>query len=379
MKAMLRAVKTQVLSVLAFLIGLSSSLACTLRLRCVWVRILRTMGDVVLRLLPSLYDAQDAHKQQYASGQVRNRRQRDELCTSLQAAERAGTSPAEAAFQLGLSESQPGPLDDSLSRAVFADVAADVREVAVHYSGGADSTLAAIMAAQRFETVHLLTFCHPFIRERERSEVNAEKLTRIFGSDVIVHRFVDATDALDDIMFGDYLRDLRKYGTFLTADPCLACKLSFDTEAIRYACENDIRLVVDGSDLRVPFQLSQGHEGMLELRRQFYLEYGIDFRHPVGGLQDTTDELFLFGLRSTPACMIYAHQPGCIGNDLLGAIYKRFYFLPRYGMEGLTSFANKWAPEKIAACKQLLSARDIQTPARTLSAPDDSPAPAPGR
>jgi len=135
----------------------------------------------------------------------------------------------------------------------------------VQYSGGADSTVAAIIAAQRFEKVHLLTFSHPFIWvtfshpfiwEKHKSAVNAAKLAQILGNQAVIHRYVDATQTLSQIMFGDYWEDYRKYGTAPVGWPCLACKLSFDTESIRYARDNGIELVIDGADLRVEFQLS---------------------------------------------------------------------------------------------------------------------------
>ena len=93
---------------------------------------------------------------------------------------------------------------------------------------------------------------------------------------------------------------------------------------------------------------------MLLLRCQFYLEYGIEFRHPVVHIEDTTKELLLFGVHSDPACILYPHQGHCIGNDLLGTIYKRFYFLPKYGVDLLSDAASRWAKEKIEVCKQLL-------------------------
>ena len=358
---MLRAAVKKILAVVALVVSIITLLACTLRLRCLWVRLLRFVAGVGLRLRPSLYDQQDAYKQQHASGAVRSRRPREELCRILREAEREGLAPAEAARHLGLGQDQQGQLSSLAAQGAFADVPPDVKEVAVQYSGGADSTVAAILAALRFERVHLLTFYHPFIRAKEKSEVNADKLARIFGSEAVIHRYVDARQALDAIMFGNYLGDVRRYRTFPVGWPCLACKLSFDTQTIRYACDNDVKLVVDGADLRVPFQLSQGHEGMLELRRQFYLEYGIDFTHPVADFQDTTAELVLFGLHSNASCIMYPHQAHCIGNDLLGAMYKRFYFIPKYGMEALTDVATRWAEEKIALCKQLLYQQGLGT------------------
>jgi len=351
---MLRSAASRISSAAALLVGIMTLLACTLRLRCWWVRLVRSVAEIGLRLRPSLYDGQDAYKQEHASGPVRNRRQKEKLCQVLQEADGNGVAPAEVARRLGFSQNQSSPLFDFEAADAFAGIADDIREVAVQYSGGADSTVATIIAAQRFEKVHLLTFYHPFIREKHKSAVNAAKLAQILGNEAVIHRYVDATQTLSQIMFGDYWGDYRKHGTAPVGWPCLACKLSFDTESIQYARDNGIELVIDGADLRVEFQLSQGHKGMLELRRQFYLEYDIEFRHPVVHIEDTTKELLLFGAHSDPACILYPHQGRCIGNDLLGAIYKRFYFLPKYGVDLLSDAASRWAKEKIQVCKQLL-------------------------
>jgi len=363
---MIKAIRSRILAAGALIVGIMTMLTWTLRLRVLWVRALKSVIGIGLRVWPGLYDAQDEHKRAYASGRVRDRREREKLCQLLQEAERAGMSPAQAVRDAGLEGDQKGQLTRSLARAIFGDVAPEAAEAAVQYSGGADSTVAAILAAHRFARVHLLSFYHPFILERGRAKLNADKLANIFGSDAIVHVLVDATQALDRMMFRDYWRDMRKYWTFPIGDACLLCKLSFDVGSIAYACENGIKVVVDGSDLRVPFQLSQGHEGMLELRREFYSEYGIDFRHPAARLEDTTLELIGFGLHSNPSCLIYPHQPHCAGNDALGAIYKRFYFLPKYGMAGLSEFAESWASEKLALCRKLLGepARAPIPPAR---------------
>ncbi|MCK4323832.1 MAG: hypothetical protein KAW89_04830, partial [Armatimonadetes bacterium] len=155
---MLRVIREKALSGIAYLISLLTLGACTLRLRCWWVRVVRSVAEIGLRLRPSLYDEQDAYKQEHASGPVRNRRQKEKLCQVLQEAEGNGVAPAEVARRLGFSQNQSSPLFDFEAAGAFVGIADDIREVAVQYSGGADSTVATIIAAQRFEKVHLLTF-----------------------------------------------------------------------------------------------------------------------------------------------------------------------------------------------------------------------------
>ncbi len=52
--------------------------------------------------------------------------------------------------------------------------------VAVLFSGGSDSTLAAVLAAERFKRVCLVTYSHPFMFFHKKVEVNIPKLEEAF-------------------------------------------------------------------------------------------------------------------------------------------------------------------------------------------------------
>lgn len=326
----------------------------TLRSRARLVRIVGKVGNSMLRLFPSLYDGHDTYKRQYAHGTVRNMRQGRHLCSVLQKAEREGLSPREALRMVGVEPEGESKLTPELAAQVFEDAPEGVNEIAIQFSGGADSTAAAVLAAQRFDRVHLLTFRHSFIEKPEESWQNARKLSEIFGEDAISYIVVDATADIEEILFRDYGSDRQKYGTSPMTDPCLGCKLSFDTSTIRYCRRNGVKLVGDGADLRVQFQLSQGNREIMALRQQLYNDYDLDFVHPVAEIDNSIRELLLFGLHTQPGCLIYPTQPQCVGVDIVAPAYKRFYYLPKYGMSELQRFGEMWAAQKLEICRELL-------------------------
>ncbi|MEA3402551.1 MAG: hypothetical protein U9R79_15035 [Armatimonadota bacterium] len=356
-----------------WLIGAMTTGMCTLGLRCAWLRLLRSTAGIGLRLLPSLYDGQGEHKRQHASGRVRSRRQTRELCEQLQAADRKGqVLTGELLQRLGVDPARRSLLTTEYARTAFGDSLSHGPELIVQYSGGADSTVAAVLSALAFERVHLLTFHHPFIRDSGQSRVNAQKLADLFGHDLIVHRQIDATEGLKALLFGDYLADLRRFGTAPIGWPCLACKMSFDIGTLRYAAEHGVKVVADGSDLRVSYQLSQGDPEMLAVREQWYGSHGISFVHPVAQIEDTVTELLLFGLEADRQFLLYPKQGHCIGNDMLGTAYKRFYYIPRYGLDHLRRKAIRWAREKINTCDSLVGHAARQQQALSESEPPDS-------
>jgi hypothetical protein len=227
-------------------------------------------------------------------------------------------------------------------------------EVGVQYSGGCDSTLAAMLAARYFKKVHLLNFYHPFIREEERSEFNANKMIAMFGEEKVSYARIDATDTFNRILFGNYLGDLTKFKTFVVGVGCLACKISFDVHIIKYALEHNLKLVLDGADLSVKSQLSQGDEAILKARHNFYSDYGIDFKHPAARFENNPLEMFVLGMEANPPQIMYAEQGECIGNQFLNEIYDRFDFLPRYGIDVHSEKGLEWFLDKRSVCKEII-------------------------
>jgi hypothetical protein len=309
-------------------------------------------------MFPSIYDAQDKHKRQFSSGRVRDRRQTEALCAALREAEEDGAvSAREILTEHGIEPERTSILTEEFAREAFGSAAEGQNAAIIQYSGGADSTCAAVLAALLFDRVHLLTFENSFTRETNRSAENARKLVRLLPEKDIVHQQRDTTEGLNELLFGDYLEDLRQYGITPVGWPCLACKLSFDVETARYGSEYEVQLVADGSDLRVEYQFSQGDRSTLGLRDEWFASQGMTFVHPVASIEDTVTELLLFSAERGQDALLYPQQGCCIGNDMLATAYKRFYYIPRFGMDRLRSEAAGWMLDKRGVCDALVGSQ----------------------
>jgi O-antigen/teichoic acid export membrane protein len=329
----------------------------TLPLRRIYVSFLKLFGGIGLKLFPGIYGRMDRFNQQYSSGRRVKEHYQDKarLTAFLKRAEREKW-PTERVLSTLKDEIGKVALVDSKLNEVF-DGADPGLEVAVQFSGGCDSTLIAMLAAQYFRKVHMVSFTHSLIEGTERTTVNAKKVIALFGEEKVVHRIIDSTDVFRSFVFDDYLRDLRKYKTFVVGIGCLACKLSFDVKILDYALSNGIKLILDGADLSVRTQLSQGDEGILRERGALFARYGVDFKHPAVKFKNNAFEMLLLGLKLDRSVLMYAEQPECRGNQFLNEVYDRFYFLPKYGIELHSQLGRQWLEDKLPLCRDRLDRR----------------------
>lgn len=204
-------------------------------------------------------------------------------------------------------------------------------EVSVLFSGGSDSTLAAAFACKQFEKVHLLTFFQPSVSFVDNSKVNAQKLKDTFGKDKVTHKIICIEELFRKLYFGNYLRDLRSYGAFLAAGACFACQIAMHTAAIIYDIENKIGSTWDGYKReKEHIYVHMSREG-LELTKEFYAGYGIDYQNPVYNVLRTDWELFELGITSQknvkfPYHVDYIAQPHCMQGVLLNAYLMSYYY-----------------------------------------------------
>lgn len=327
--------------------------------RTLYLRLLSTMGGIGLRLFPSIYGSLDDQNVRYGSGnRVKEKYlDKEEFTGFLKNAEESEKSCDEILLELEYEGGVTTTVLDTPLEQIFDGLDRD-EEVAVQYSGGCDSTLAATLAARYFRKVHLISFYSPFILKKEKGEVNADKLVSVFGPEKVIYVREDTSKTFDRLLFGNYFSDLRSHKSFVLGVGCLACKLSFDVHIVRYALKNNVSLVLDGADLSVRSQLSQGDEGVLRERYQLYRKYGIEFRHPVARFENNAHELFILGTDLNPPQVLYAEQPVCVGNQFLNEIYDRFYFLPKYGLDRHSEAGMVWLKDKLGLCEALIDAED---------------------
>ncbi len=177
------------------------------------------------------------------------------------------------------------------------------RTAVVLYSGGSDSTLAAIRTAMRFERVHLLAFTRRGVWGREPVAFQAGRLGRFFGDPGKFTLRVLRTDRLcRHVMYERYFHHLRRHG-LLVASMCGLCKVSFHWRALIYCLEHGIRHVADGA-VRVANVCPEQNEAILLQRwKGLYRGFGIEYENPVYEEGDQVEAL-LHEMRFNPTPVV---------------------------------------------------------------------------
>jgi predicted subunit of tRNA(5-methylaminomethyl-2-thiouridylate) methyltransferase len=189
------------------------------------------------------------------------------------------------------------------------------------FSGGIDSTTAAIKLSEEYAKVHLLTyrngFGHFFLGN---SKKRADELTAKFG-EKFVHNLIPIEELFKRMVLDSLVDDYKEFKSGFIW--CLGCKMAMHTQSIIYNLEHGIKTMADGS--------SQDSDEMVEqmalsisLITLFYQKYGIRFYVPVykqtraEKIKKLTDLKFKMGIRIKDRFL--GIQPRCIPGEL--------YYLP---------------------------------------------------
>jgi hypothetical protein len=244
--------------------------------------------------------------------------------------------------------------------------------VAHCFSGGTDSTLAAVYLAEKFDKVYLLTFRTPTTHQEEEATARYEKLVEKFGPDRFEHIFMDNTKIIRDVYYSHFWRDVQKWGLF-KANFCGACKTAATIAAARFCVENDIRYLASGANKE--YGVSEFFIGQMPatipIFDEFLAKYGITGLAPVydversdkalyemGFLEDWKGAKFGLLLDGMAACEALRKrgQIAC-DQDTLTTIYSLGYCIPMKGHEKFQElsveytkamfdeFGPKWMPK----------------------------------
>ncbi len=258
-------------------------------------------------------------------------------------------------------------------------------EVVVLYSGGSDSTATALLAAQRFERVHLLTMRRFGMFNVEKSDTNFRKLQALFGPDRFVRPPLLPFDRLfRHLSYGDWWADARKHG-LMTLTTCGVCKLAMHLRALVYCLEHGVRNVYDGANRNMyifPAQMGD----VLGLLGGLYADHDIVYDNPVFEYDDPQSMNFgsrVFGTSparegtkdrasSSTGAMLVEHgllaeadvkgtaidremQARCY-QFVLFNVYARWYFLERYDYAEYTRRVLAFYGDKVSHVHRLLDA-----------------------
>lgn len=219
----------------------------------------------------------------------------------------------------------------------------------IQFSGGKDSTLLALLMAKEFDRVDFLAFSQPLIVDLEKVWINLRKLRDAFGEEKFRFSIIDVEELLRKIYYGNYVRDLRKYGTFAANNFCGACRLAMISHTVVYCLKNGIEWVRDGSNA-TGFDLSQQSWAIPKIRK-FYGDFGIDYQTPIYHVSRADVELLKLGIYADKPMLLYRSQPRCLGGGAFHNIYLRSYFLPIHGRDAYQRVGREWLEDKLELCR----------------------------
>ena len=222
-----------------------------------------------------------------------------------------------------------------------ADTEQETQEgrVGLMFSGGVDSTTAAIALSRRFREVHLLTYGNGYGHYRiERTARRVRELRRVAG-DRFVHTIESVKPFFEELVVDDLLGEFRRYRSGFVW--CLGCKMAMHTQSILHCLEHGIGTMADGSSRSTGEMVEQSLLS-LYMFRELYADYGIDFTTPVyttprdQEIEQLKAQGFRMGFRIGDRFL--GVQPKCRPGELYYLPFLLFDQPPRHDDEAVARF-----------------------------------------
>ena len=208
------------------------------------------------------------------------------------------------------------------------------QQATVLYSGGTDSTLAAVKMLDQCRKVTLLTLDPGFIFFVDNSTRHAEALRRVYGEDRVEHKIVLIREEIREVLFGDVRKDLGRYGFDMTALVCMGCRLSMHTRAIIHNLENGIPVLADGSIQKQDAIPEQRPQVLSSNRELYFQRYGIRHLSPIYE-EDRSDvrleELGIAARRGLKRQFIFFETQATCPFGVTADVYARMFYKPLMG------------------------------------------------
>lgn len=226
--------------------------------------------------------------------------------------------------------------------------------ISILFSGGPDSTLAALKALEEAETVHLLTFHNKRMGKIGKHRVVTEELKNIYGDERIFGYEADTNELFNTFYYKALKNRLSEYRTFCIPWICGACKLSMHSLAIEYNLKHGIKATYDGANIESqPFFVDQTIP-YINVMKEFYRNYGMRYDCPVYDIRDTDKETEKYGLTKTKDTkaehFIFSTQHTCMSGVYVH-LHSRLYYHPFRGKKRAEKLAEKFLIETLEQFK----------------------------
>ncbi len=229
------------------------------------------------------------------------------------------------------------------------------------FSGGVDSTTAALALAERFERVHLLSYNNGYGHTKiHRTAKRVAELERHAGPRF--SHLIESIQPLFDMLLMDDLRaEYRRWGSGFVW--CLSCKLAMHTRSILYNLEHGVPVMADGSSSSTGEMVEQSLLS-LYMFRELYADHGIRFTTPVytipreQEIQGLRERGFRMGLRIRDRFLRV--QPKCRPGELYYMPFLLFDQPPAHDEDKVAAFLDE---------KRVVAAAYIQRRCEELGVP----------
>lgn len=192
-----------------------------------------------------------------------------------------------------------------------------MKEISLMFSGGLDSTYAAIELAKKYDKVHLLTYSNGYGHYMMgKSKRRFKELKKLFPGKFMFH-FTSIKSLFERILIDSLKEDSRKYSSGFIW--CLGCKLSMHAQTILFNKRNNIKEAADGSSQDTSEMVEQSPFS-LAMIKDIYSSNKIKFYNPVYNItrSEKRNALKMVGLNL--GIQIFDRhlgiQPKCIPGEL---------------------------------------------------------------
>jgi len=224
-------------------------------------------------------------------------------------------------------------------------------EVSLMFSGGVDSTAAAILLSREYRRVHLLSYGNGYGHYKlHRTSRRAAELRARYG-DYFQPTLTSIRPLFEQLVVRHAVSEYRRWGSGFIW--CLGCKLAMHAHSVRYNLRHGIRVMADGSSAATSEMVEQMPVSV-ERIRGLYEEYGIRFETPVYDLDREQEIRFIqsqglrLGIRVGDRFLRV--QPKCRPGELYYAPYVLFGHQPVHPEDRVAAFID----EKLVAVRTFI-------------------------
>jgi len=152
------------------------------------------------------------------------------------------------------------------------------KEISLMFSGGIDSTMAAVMLAKEYDRIHLLTYNNGYGQMfMKTAKKRVDELNKKLNNKFTWH-LMSTKELFEKITVNNVVNEVKEHKSGFVW--CMGCKLAMHSKSIVYNLKNNINEMADGSSKSTEEMVEQ-KPFSLALIRKIYEKYGIKFHTPV--------------------------------------------------------------------------------------------------